>query len=41
MQKNPQTRVDILWIFKDFHSFAGPESKLHPRTGISAMASRR
>ena len=19
MQKNPQTRVDILWIFSDFH----------------------
>ena len=26
MQKNPQTRVDILWIFKDFHRFLRVQS---------------
>ena len=39
MQKKPQTREDIFWIFKNFH--AGPKSNLHPRREISSMASMK
>ena len=40
MQKHPQTRKNIFWIFMDFHRIiAGPKSNSHHRTEISSMAS--
>ena len=40
IQKNPQTRQDIYWIFTDFHRVdMGPKSNLHPHIEISSMRS--
>ena len=36
MQRNPQARGDIFWIFMEL---LGPKSNLHTGTEISAMAS--
>ena len=36
MQRNPQARGDIFWIFMEL---LGPKSNLHPGTEISSVAS--
>ena len=39
MQKNPQTREEIFFIFMDFQSYVVPKSNLHPCAEISVMVS--
>ena len=38
MKKNPQSKEETFWIFRDFHEvMRGPKSNSHPRMEISSI----